>query len=107
MSPNYFESLFNLDPKKYKIIPINWGVTNYYSIKFDGWKPYIFSVDDPNLENVIKLVEVNLKCFLEIYKDTHAFKQPHLSVCSDNSFTLEIAIMENERYESMKERENT
>lgn len=99
--PNYFDR-FNLDPKKYKIIPITGGPTKFYSIAFEGWKRIIISEDDENFHNLMDLIGSTINNFVILYSETYAFTQPEIIYRPDGIFLIKIGTMSIEMYGDLK-----
>lgn len=100
MSQEYLKNVFALEKKNYKIIPIHWNPTNYYEVLFNGWS-FSVNYNDENFRNILDISSKTMKRIIFIYKKTHAFTQPYISIKPDGSFAIKIGTMENEMYEKL------
>ena len=88
---------------KCKLIPINVMPTKFYTITFEGWKPHMICYDDAGLNESIIMACASMDKIIELYRETHAFTEPMLSIMPNGIITLKIGTMELERYNEIIE----
>ena len=90
-----------LDEKDYRIIPITWQPSKFYTITFDGWNKFILDITDPIFMDLNVMAEETLRTFCNLYKNDFAFTQPQFYIKSDGTFTIKIGTLKNEYYDNL------
>jgi hypothetical protein len=93
------ENIFQLDEKKYKIIPHLWCPTHSHKITLEGWKNFTLDIHDETFNIMIKICTDTLKSFVESYKNKYAFEQPSLFWTPYTTCGIRIGTMDIEDYE--------
>jgi|GEM_PF-5943136 hypothetical protein len=88
----------NLDEEEYNIIPINWGATKYYNINLEGWPKLTVSHEDEIFNKILPFAVNIIHSFINLYKETHAFSQPHFIWNMNGSFSIKIGTLPLEEY---------
>lgn len=92
--------IFDLDG--INIIPINWGVTRYFTITFEGWDKIIFDINNAVFNELNDMASKTFKTFVSLYIDMYAFTEPELIWLPNGKFQLRIGTLEIEEYERRK-----
>lgn len=89
-----------------KIIPINWFPTKFHTFTFEGWNSVEFNGNCHGMSDVLLIASQTVKAFVNLYKNDYAFTEPQFIYRPDvGSFSVKIAMMENERCEEMKKKD--
>ncbi len=99
MIKNFINDIFRINENEFKIIPIHWNTSHYYSMSFSGWNNISIDSNDVNFNFIVKLASLNVKYFLEFYKDLYAFTQPRFSITQDATILVKIGVIEISDYE--------
>jgi hypothetical protein len=89
-----------IEETDYRIIPRCWVPTKFHTITFHGWQ-FVISAQDQSCIDLFELASSTVTSFVRIYKNTHAFTEPQLSIKPDGEITIKIGTMENERYDEL------
>lgn len=89
---------FNLDEKKYKIIPETWSITKLYSFSFEGWTVTSIDANDESFSILSMLLKNTIDKFIDLHKKKYAFTQPLTTFKYHGIFSVKIGVMEIKEY---------
>ena len=100
-------NFINIDEEKYKTFPFNWCASRSYEIVFKGWDNITIDANDESFSNILKLAQISLDAFCEIYEKTHVFSWPEFIWRPGKGISIKIGTLEIEEYEKrLKNMEN-